>query len=439
MAFRELKMTDIREVLRRWQAGESARAIARAGVVDRKTAGRYIDAVQRCGHDQSTVLTDAVIAEVGREVQTRRSVEASTAWQELDGHRSQIEEWIDAKRPLRLARIHELLQRRGLEASYPTLWRYAHQELGWREQRHTVRVDDPPPGEEAQVDFGKMGPVTLSSEDRRRVLWVLLVTLSFSRYQFVWPTLHQTVEALCEGLDAAWRFFGGVVKRIVPDNMTAAIIRANPMSPEINRSFLEYSQSRGFFVDPARVRRPQDKPRVENQVPYVRERWFDGETLPPDIIEIREHAGTWCRDVAGERIHGTTRRKPRETFEAEERSHLLAAPTSPFDVPKWSRAKLHPDHHVQVDHALYSAPTRYIGRSFDVRIDRTTVRLYLGKDLIKMHPRVPQGKRQTDESDYPSEKADYAFRKIDNVKLRAHERGKHIGEYADRLLQGPLP
>ena len=47
MSYRELHMLDVIEVLRRWQAGQSARAIARAGVGDRKTVGRYIEAAKR--------------------------------------------------------------------------------------------------------------------------------------------------------------------------------------------------------------------------------------------------------------------------------------------------------------------------------------------------------------------------------------------------------
>jgi hypothetical protein len=70
-----------------------------------------------------------------------------------------------------------------LTSSYDTLWRFAHQELAWREKPSTVRVDDPPPGQEAQIDFGKMG--FLVDDGRKRTLWALVVTLVFSRYQFV--------------------------------------------------------------------------------------------------------------------------------------------------------------------------------------------------------------------------------------------------------------
>jgi hypothetical protein len=65
-----------------------------------------------------------------------------------------------------------------------------------------VRVDDPEPGQEAQVDFGKMGMLADAATGQLRQLWCLVVTLSFSRMQFVWPSFEQTTEAVCEGLDA---------------------------------------------------------------------------------------------------------------------------------------------------------------------------------------------------------------------------------------------
>jgi hypothetical protein len=156
-----------------------------------------------------------------------------------------------------------------------------------------------------------------------------------------------------------------------------------------------------LFVDPARVRSPKDKPRVENQVPYVRESWFDCETFA-SLDDARESAERWCREVAGARVLGTTRQVPAELFEAVEKPTMKPAPTTPFDVPDWiDKAKVHPDHHIQVAHALYSVPTRYLRRHVRVRADRS----------IKVHPRKPPGGRSTDVADYPAEKAAYAPRR----------------------------
>lgn len=438
MSFRELTMIDVKEVLRRWAAGQSARQIARDGVVSRRTASRYIEAATSLGLGPSDELTDERVRGVAQCVQARPLPVVSDPRQLLEARRIQIEQWLNQDEPLTMVRIHELLARDGTDVSYATLRRWAQRTLGVGGRSPTVRVDDPPAGEEAQVDFGLMGYVQ-GADGKRRKLHVLIVTLAMSRYQFVWPTFVQTTEALVEGLDAAWRFFGGVTHRVVLDNTSAAIVRASAQDPTINPSFAEYAQARGFFIDPARVRHPRDKARVENQVPFVRERWFAGESFSDDIALLRDAAQAWSRDVAGGRIHGTTRRVPREVFAGEEQQFLLPAPTDPFDVPRWSEPKVHPDHHVQVARALYSVPTRYIGKKLRARVDKKTVRLYLQGDLIKTHPRMPPGKRSTDPNDYPVGKAPYASRSVDSLITRARGLGEHVGVYAERLLAGPLP
>ena len=436
MSFRELTMIDVREVLRRLQAGQSARKLWRDGVVDRKTAARYFEAARACAVGPETELDDGLVAEVARRVQARPETPQSDERKRIDEHRVRIEAWLRGERPLKLVRVRELLARDGVDVSYTTLRRYAHDELGWRERAPTVRVDDPPLGEEAQIDFGHVGHLTVDGTKKK--LWVLVVTLTVSRYMFVWPLFEQTTAALCEGLDAAWRFFDGVTKRVVPDNMTCAVVRPDAKTPGLQRAFLEYAQARGFFVDPARVRHPQDKPRVENQIAYVRERCFDGEAFA-GLADARTHAARWCRDVAGTRVHGTTRRVPREVYEREEKAHMLPAPTESFDVPKWSKPKVHPDCHVQVDKALYSVPWTHIGQKLDARADRSTVKLYRGGELIKTHVRVAAGKRSTDSHDYPEGKADYAPRNVDRIRQQARSRGGHVGDFVQALLDGPLP
>lgn len=437
MSFRELTMVDVREVLRRWSAGQSARQIARDGVVDRKTAGRYADAAEELGVARGAELTDEVVSAVLRRVQLRPEAAPSDARIALTPHLERIRGWLEQDEPLTLVRIDELLRRDGVEVSYNTLRRFARQHLGFGVRRATVRVDDPPAGEEAQVDFGHVGYL-VDGEGRRRKLWALVVTLSRSRYQFVWPTFLQTTEAYCAGLDAAWAFFGGIPARIVIDNASSAVTTPHPQAPSVHRGFMEYAQARGLFVDTARVRRPQDKPRVENQMPYVRDRCFGGETFT-DLDHARRHAETWCHDVAGARVHGTTRRVPRDVFEEEERIALRPPPPGPFDVPTWKRAKVHPDHHVQVLRSLYSVPTAHIGHLVDVRVDSTTVRLYRSGQLIKAHPRVAPGQRATDQADYPIGRADYASRSVDGVRDKLERKAPWIAEYARRLLAGPLP
>jgi transposase len=436
MAFRELTMMDVREVLRRWQAGQGIKTMARATCIDRKTIRRYVARAETLGLIATTELTDDVVHEVAQCVQARPLPALSEAWRAVEPHRARIASQLADG--LKLTKIHRLLVRDGAPVTYATLRRFAMRELEWSKPRATVRLADPPAGEEAQIDFAEMDRVFDPDSQKQRRLWVLIVTLGFSRYQFVWPTFSQTTVAIIEGLEAAWRFFGAMPKRLVPDNPTTMIIGADPTNPRLNDVFAEYVQTRGLFVDPARVRHPRDKARVERQVPYVRNDWFTGEKCEalPDWRASAEH---WCRDVAGTRIHGTTRKVPRDVFEQIERAAMLPAPTEPFDVPTWGEAKVHPDHHIQVQRALYSVPHVHLHKRVRVRIDSKLVRIYVGTELVKMHARQPPGGRSTDPDDYPPGKSVYALRNVDKLIAKARERGDHIGRFAERLLGGPIP
>ena len=443
MSYRELTMIDVKEVLRRWSVGQGDRRIGREAGTNRKTVARYTDAAERLGLERGHELTDEEVHQVAQCVQSRPLLSPSDGWNDVAQHRARIESWLkgdEATRPLRLTKVHTLLVRdHGLSASYDTLWRYAQQELGWRKKASTVRVDDPPAGQEAQVDFGRMGLMRDSETGRQRTLWVLIITLSLSRYQFIWPTFRQTTEEVCTGLDRAWMFFGAMVMSIIPDNTKAMIQDPDALSPTLVPAFLDYVQARGLFVDPARVRTPKDKPRVENQVPFVRESWFDGETFT-GLDDARRSAEHWSREIAGTRIHGTTRKIPREVFDSVEKATMRPPPEALFDVPIWvDKAKVHPDHHIQVANALYSVPHPYLRKHVRVRADRAVVKIYFGTELIKMHKRQPPGGRSTDPADYPAEKTVYALRDVDSLLAKAKEKGHHVGVYAERLLGGPLP
>jgi transposase len=82
----------------------------------------------------------------------------------------------------------------------------------------------------------------------------------YSRHRFVYPTFEETTARAIEACEAAWTFFGGIFKVLIPDNTKAIVIGPDPLAPRITPAFLEYAQARGFHIDAARARHPQDKP-----------------------------------------------------------------------------------------------------------------------------------------------------------------------------------
>ena len=214
--------------------------------------------------------------------------------------------------------------------------------------------------------------------------------------------------------------------------------RAEPVAPVLARDFVEYAQSRGFQIDPARVRKPKDKARVERQLRYVRDDYFRGERFG-SLEEARIEARRWCRDDAGMRIHGTTRRRPIEAFEEDEKSHLLPAPRESYDIPSWGDYRVGRDHAVVVGYALYSVPHTLGEVTLRVRSDRSTVKFYKGAKLVKVHPRQPEGGSSIDRADLPPGKAELATRDTESLVAQAGRFGAHVEEYARRLAEGPLP
>ena len=271
-------------------------------------------------------------------------------------------------------------------------------------------------------------------------MWALIVVLSHSRHSFVWLTFSQKLEEVVGGLEAAWEFFDGIPKYLVIDNFPAAVAGADALHPRLTRGFLEYSQYRGFITDPARVRHPKDKPHVERDVQYVRESFFKGSHFT-NLEAMRVAARRWCLDVAGLRVHGTTRRQPLQVFMEEERPALAPWDGELYEVTDWRSAKVHPDHHVACQYALYSVPSALCppSQQVEVGLGRKLVRIYHRGRLVKLHPRQPRGGRSTDAADYPTELTAYTLRAPEGVKRSAAEHGPAVAEFAERLFEGSLP
>jgi hypothetical protein len=172
--------------------------------------------------------------------------------------------------------------------------------------------------------------------------------------------------------------------------------------------------------------------------PPRRGSFFRGEEFL-DLTHVQREAVRWCRETAGQRVHGTTQQRPLVVFENEEKPKLQPLTKPRFDPPVWAPCKVHGDHHVQFLKALYSAPTRHVGKTVWVRGDTKLVRIFVDGECVKTHERMAPGKRSTDYKDYPEELAPYAMRDPEAVIREAERVGAHVGRFAAQLLAGPFP
>lgn len=406
MAFREVVMWEILNVLRRLHRGE------------------------------------ALAVAMGQRAQPAATRGAGDVAVALAPHAAQIRAWFEppppARRGLRLTKVHQLLGRLGVHVPYSSLYRFAKTHCGFgARQRVTVRMADVPPGEVAEIDFGRLGRVRDPETGKARLAWALVVVLACSRHQYVHVTYSQRVADVIGGLEDAWVFFGGVGQRLVVDNFPAAITKADRYDPIFQRTFEEYAQYRGFVIDAAPVRQPTGKPHVERGVPYVRENFFRGETWR-DLPHVHAAAIRWCREVAGVRVHGTTQQRPLAVFENVERATLRPIETARFDPPQWALCTVHPDHHLMsVGKAFYSLPTRYIGERVWVRRDTHLVRIFLDGTLIKTHPLQAPGGKATDHTDYPAVLTPRTRSAIRRGSVRPKGTGSPSGSLRRRSSRAP--
>jgi len=403
MARRRMTVADVKEILVWWDAGEGVGAIARRLGYARMTVRKYVRAaeqvgMQRGGSRRGEAAWDRLTETALAQVTPRRG--RGAAAQEVAQYHGYLETRVGT---LPLSVLHQRLRdEQGLRASWRTFHRYVQAQ--WPERlRHavttTIRLDDPAPGEEAQVDFFSVGRWDDPESGRRRTLYAFLMTLAQSRHQFLYPCLAEDAAAWQAGHVRAFTFFGGAPRRVIPDNLSAGILKADLYDPRINRAYGELTRHYGVVVDPARVRRPKDKAKVERGVPYARSSFF-GDRTWPSLAAMRTAAEEWCLTTAGLRTHGTTGEQPLVAFQTQEHTALQPLPAQPWEQATWTSGRVQADCHLRAGHAWYSAPSTYVGQRLDVRLGERVVALYDGATAVTTHARRTSG-RATRLEHYP--------------------------------------
>jgi hypothetical protein len=430
---------DLVELYQHWHAGRRIGELCSSLGVDPKTVRKYLRPATEAGivpgGPRLSVEEWGALAQSWFPEAADRSKRQST-WPDIAAHHERIKELIGE---VTVATIHQRLRDdHGLNASESSLRRYIWANFEEEVTRAAVTVlrDTPPAGEECQVDYGLLGRWFDPVAERWRRVQGFIMVLAFSRLMFVRPVLSMDQQSWVESHVLAFEFFGGAVRRIVPDNLKTGVIKADLYDPLINKAFGEFATHYGCLVDPARLAKPRDKARVERPVPYVRDSFFAGRSGDfTSLAHMQDDALRWCTQVANLRQHrGIERIAPQVLFDAEEKGSLLALPTNPFELAKWSSPKVPPDIHVKVGRTLYSVPWRYIAKVVDARESARTVEIYFAGVLIATHVRLERGK-QTNYDHYPPEKIAFMMRTPAWCRRRAVELGPAVAQVVGILME----
>lgn len=363
------------------------------------------------GHDWKTVSKMVKLIEAGCKYPDRKPHPRI-----LDLHRERIIEWFE-KEGLNATKIFERLLQEGVKVGYTTVRDY----LAGIKKRDDIFVRiQTLPGEEAQVDFGYVG-LTVDNNCKKRKTWVFNMRLSYSRLDYYQKVYDQRVETFIQCHEGAFRYFGGVPEYVRIDNLKAAILEANFYEPVYQGLYSSFAAYYGFKPIPCRIRRPNDKGKVESGIKYVKYNFFLGRRFRNgDDLDIQLRY--WLDNICNKRVHGTIRKVPQEVFKSEEKLKLRPLAPEGFRMPSVGHRKVYHDCHVFIDYSYYSVPFEYVGEVVDIEMTESLVRIFYRGTEIAVHPRVlERGKFQTNVNHYPKYKrfSNTEYQEIYQVKMAA--------------------
>jgi len=425
---------DVREILIQLRAHASDRQISRDMGIARQTVKRYRQWAETHGLLEGDMPDLEALRSLLDETLPEKNPPQNIS--SVENYRDMVEKMVKAE--VETSAIWERLKERGFQGSYASVYRFV-QHIEPAKNQATVRVERKP-GEEAQVDFGYVGKMIDPETGKLRKAWAFVMTLSWSRHQYVEFVWDQSVATWLKLHVNAFAFFGGVPERIVPDNLKAAILKACWEEPQAQTSYRECAEHYGFRIAPCRPRTPEHKGKVEQGGVHYVKRNFLGGREPTSLPQANRDVQRWCKETAGQRIHGTVKEKPLERFENIEKSRLKSLPATPYDLTIWKQAKLHRDCYVVFEGSYYSAPFRLVGQQLKICAGTRLVRLYNAKyELVATHERAARaGERRTHPDHLPPEKLPGLMLDRETCLDEARAIGVSTAQVIEALLADPV-
>jgi transposase len=301
---------ETRMLLRHYLAqGASKSALARQLGISRDTIHRWI----RSGDLERDLDTAAVRYGPRRPLPTK-----------LDAYKATIETRLAAYPELSAVRLLDEIRAAGYAGSYTQLKAWVRQIRSTPPPAPVIRFETPA-GRQAQVDFARF-------VFPWGVRYALLVVLGYSRLLWCRFYRRQDMRTLIDGLEEAFRTFDGVPQELLFDQMKAVITRDLRLEGGAlvrNLEFLRFAHHWSFTPRACRPYRAQTKGKVERPVRYLRDNFAYGRTFLNDG-DLDQQRRQWLDDVANVRVHATTRERPRDRFDPDERLLLHPLASRPY-------------------------------------------------------------------------------------------------------------
>ena len=354
-------LMDIRSLARQ---GYSSRQIAKLTGIHRQTIKKYL---------QEGVLP------------TYKAIKRTS---KIDPYKKLIQSWLE-QQDYQATRIHELLQAQGFHGCVRTVRRYIAELKEKRDAVAYVRFETMP-GQQAQVDFGDF--VISCSDGSKLTIYCFIMVLGYSRKMYIEFIDRCTLANFLKCHQKAFEYFGGIPCEILYDNMKNVVIKKMVGLIQWNQSFWAFCLHYGFKPLTTPAYSPWAKGKVERPIGYVRERFWRGYQYT-DFKYANKDIGEWLKEVADDRIHGTTHEKVSLRFE-KEKPFLGSLPPNVYDISEKLWRNVYKDCQVAFDCNRYVVPHEYVGRDVLLKINGGELRIFYDDKLLVTY-KIPEGKGQT--------------------------------------------
>lgn len=387
MAGKPKRMGQIKQLIRLHMQGHGKKTIARELGMSKNTVKAYIRKIQ-----DSPLSPESLLA-LAESVLEARLFAGSPSYkeQQYDSIANNLDYYARELKRVGVTRKILWEEYRGKHPDGYQYTQFCHHLGQYLIKKNPSMVLRHNPGEKLFIDFaGKTMPYVDRETGEIIECQMFVACLPYSDYCFAMAVHSQNTEDFIYALQCCLKDIGGVPQALVPDNLKAAVVKANKYEPTINQVFEDFANHYGTTVVPARARKPKDKALVENQVKLIYSRvyaklrnmqFFDIHSLNKAISgKVKQHNQTrmqqkdYCRQ---------------EKFLSDEKQRLKPLPENGFEIKYYKELKVAKNNHIRLsqDKHYYSVPYSFIGTTVKVIYTRSMVRIYAKAEQIAVHRR----------------------------------------------------
>jgi transposase len=254
------------------------------------------------------------------------------------------------------------------------------------------------PGEQAQVDWGHMGRISIDGAELP--LYCFAFTLAWSRVRYVEFITSLNMATFLGCMHRALSYINGVPREVVFDNAKTVVAERVGGVVRYNEDLLRMAATYGFQPKACWVNDPESKGKVESTIGYIKRGFYYGRDFAGPA-DLNVQALQWCNEVANRKVHATTGEVPFDRLE-QERAYLKPLNvTDPLFIIEERRATK--TQLISVEGNQYSVPPIFAQRKVRYRRFDDRIELLHDDEVVDTIPLMSgRGHRRIEDRHYPA-------------------------------------